>query len=374
MIFSIQTKTLLESLLIIQKGLPIKTPLPLLNTIKFDVNPDHVILTTSNGDLAIQMLIEADINVKETGKVAIIGKTLIDIIRKIDSNSVEFALIDNNQVAIRGGKVEYKLKLYEVLDYPNIDFNMQENPIIIDSEILKSMISETQYATSDQDKRVILTGVNFTCNNNLLRVVATDSYRLAQKLIKLRNQADFNFVIPSKSLQELEKILEVVSDNIEIHASSNKVLFKFSNILFQTRLLEGKYPDTQRIIPQDFPVCIPFNRNELINAVERVSLLSPKDRNENYNIIRFVLRLDQILEISSANVSIGEATEEVIPCGTIKGETLKIAFSSKYLLEALKTFKSPEVLIKFSGETKPFVIEGQLDIDLVQLILPVRID
>ena len=88
MIFSIQTKTLLESLLIIQKGLPVKTPLPLLNTIKFDVNPDHVILTTSNGDLAIQMLIEADINVKETGKVAIIGKTLINIIRLRDRKSV----------------------------------------------------------------------------------------------------------------------------------------------------------------------------------------------------------------------------------------------------------------------------------------------
>ena len=156
--------------------------------------------------------------------------------------------------------------------------------------------------------------------------------------------------------------------------SSNKVLFKFENILFQTRLLEGTYPDTQRIIPTEFPVSISFNKEELLQAVERVSLLSPKDRETNYNIIKLTLRPDHVVEINSTNSEIGDAVEEVIPSGDVNGPIIKIAFSSRYLVEALKSFNSNDVTIYFAGEVKPFIIKGDLDKDLLNLILPVRID
>lgn len=146
------------------------------------------------------------------------------------------------------------------------------------------------------------------------------------------------------------------------------------NVLFQTRLLEGTYPDTMRIIPTEFPVVIPFNKEELLQAVERVSLLSPRDRETNYNIIKLNLRSDAIVEISSTNNEIGDANEEIIPSSDVTGQAIKIAFSSRYLVEALKSFSSNEVTINFAGEVKPFVIKGTLDQDLIHLILPVRID
>jgi DNA polymerase-3 subunit beta len=288
---------------------------------------------------------------------------------------IEFAVVEDRTVVIKAERSDFKLNLPDVLDYPEVDFLDLKQPIVLDSEIIKTIIKETNYAAANTEKRPILTGVNFNYDNNLLVVTATDSYRLSKKEIKLRDKVDsFNFVIPRKSLEELSKILDMVSENVEIYVNPNKVLFKFPNIMFQTRLLEGKYPDTSRIVPTDFPVIIPFNKEELLAAVERVSLLSPRDRDTNYNIIKLTLRSDHVVEISSTNPEVGDALEEITPKGRVVGSTLQIAFSSRYLIEALKSFASNDVTISFAGEVRPFVINGPLDIDLLHLILPVRID
>jgi len=198
---------------------------------------------------------------------------------------------------------------------------------------------------------------------------------LSQKNVKLRTHSkQFDIVIPNKSLDELSKILDTYNEDVELFINPNKVLFKMNKILFQTRLLEGTYPDTMRIIPNEFPVVIPFNKEELLAAVERVSLLSPRDRETNYNIIKMSLRPDRVVEISSTNNEVGDALEEIIPSSDVTGPVIKIAFSSRYLVEALKSFSSSEILVQFAGEVKPFVIKGQLDADLLHLILPVRID
>ncbi|MGI6782400.1 MAG: DNA polymerase III subunit beta [Acholeplasmataceae bacterium] len=376
MIFSINRNVLLDNLLVIQRGLPNKTPLPILNAIKFVVNEDHLILTASNSDLAIELSIEdKSLKVKQTGKAAIPGRFLIEIIRKLEATMIEFAVVEDRTVVIKAERSDFKLNLPDVLDYPEVDFLDLKQPIVLDSEIIKTIIKETNYAAANTEKRPILTGVNFNYDNNLLVVTATDSYRLSKKEIKLRDKVDsFNFVIPRKSLEELSKILDMVSENVEIYVNPNKVLFKFPNIMFQTRLLEGKYPDTSRIVPTDFPVIIPFNKEELLAAVERVSLLSPRDRDTNYNIIKLTLRSDHVVEISSTNPEVGDALEEITPKGRVVGSTLQIAFSSRYLIEALKSFASNDVTISFAGEVRPFVINGPLDIDLLHLILPVRID
>lgn len=376
MIFNIDRDVLLNQLLTIQKGLPSKTPLPILYAIKFEVNEDHLVLTSSNTDIAIQVLIDdASISIKETGKVAIPGRYLIEIMRKITSQRVEFALIEDHLIVIKADRSEFKLRLMDVEDYPEVDFLDLDDPIILDSQLFKNIIKETNFATAQSEKRPILTGVNFKYKDNHLYCVATDSYRLSQKNVKLRTHSkEFDIVIPNKSLDELSKILDGSNDDVELYINPNKVLFKMKSTLFQTRLLEGTYPDTMRIIPTEFPVIIPFNKEELLQTVERVSLLSPRDRETNYNIIKLSLREDHIVEMSSTNSEVGDALEEIIPSSDIVGPIIKIAFSSRYLVDALKSFSSNEISIYFAGEVKPFVIKGNLDQDLLHLILPVRID
>lgn len=376
MIFTIDRDVLLNQLLIIQKGLPNKTPLPILYAIKFEVYEDHLLLTSSNTDVAIQVLIDdSSLAIKKTGKVAIPGRYLIEIMRKISSQRVEFALIEDKLIVIKADRSEFKLRLMDIEDYPDIDFLDLDDPIALDSQLIKTIIKETNYSTATNEKRPILTGVNFKYLDNHLYCVATDSYRLSQKNVKLRTHSKtFDIVIPNRSLDELSKILDIYNNDVELYINPNKVLFKMNKILFQTRLLEGTYPDTMRIIPTEFPVIIHFNKEELLQAVERVSLLSPRDRETNYNIIKMSLRPDSIVEISSTNNEIGDALEEVIPASDVTGSVIKIAFSSRYLVEALKSFSSSEVTINFAGEVKPFVIKGNLDQDLLHLILPVRID
>jgi DNA polymerase-3 subunit beta len=376
MIFTIDRDVLLNHLLIIQKGLPNKTPLPILYAIKFEVYDDYLLLTSSNTDVAIQVHIDSSsLAIKKTGKVAINGRYLIEIIRKISSQRVEFALIEDKLIVIKADRSEFKLRLMDIEDYPDIDFLDLDDPIVLDSQLIKTIIKETNYSTATNEKRPILTGVNFKYLDNHLYCVATDSYRLSQKNVKLRTHSKtFDIVIPNRSLDELSKILDTYNNDVELYINPNKVLFKMENTLFQTRLLEGTYPDTMRIIPTEFPVIIPFNKEELLQAVERVSLLSPRDRETNYNIIKMSLRPDSIVEISSTNNEIGDALEEVIPASDVTGPVIKIAFSSRYLVEALKSFSSSEITINFAGEVKPFVIKGNLDQDLLHLILPVRID
>ncbi|MDD3067292.1 MAG: DNA polymerase III subunit beta [Acholeplasmataceae bacterium] len=376
MIFTIDRDVLLNHLLIIQKGLPNKTPLPILYAIKFEVYDDYLLLTSSNTDVAIQVHIDSSsLAIKKTGKVAINGRYLIEIIRKISSQRVEFALIEDKLIVIKADRSEFKLRLMDIEDYPDIDFLDLDDPIVLDSQLIKTIIKETNYSTATNEKRPILTGVNFKYLDNHLYCVATDSYRLSQKNVKLRTHSKtFDIVIPNRSLDELSKILDTYNNDVELYINPNKVLFKMENTLFQTRLLEGTYPDTMRIIPTEFPVIIPFNKEELLQAVERVSLLSPRDRETNYNIIKMSLRPDSIVEISSTNNEIGDALEEIIPASDVTGPVIKIAFSSRYLVEALKSFSSSEITINFAGEVKPFVIKGNLDQDLLHLILPVRID
>lgn len=374
--FSINRDVLLNQLNHIQRGLPTKTPLPILYAIKAEIYEDYLRLTTNNSDIAIQVIVDdKTLKVIETGKVAIPGRYFIDIIKKINATRVEIVLVDKRLLVIKADRSEFKLRLMDVEDYPEIDFLDINQPLTLDSTTLKSLIRETNFATAITEKRPILTGVNFKYNDHVLYAVATDSYRLSQKNMELRADIpNFNIVIPNKSLDELAKILDTVNDNIDIYINPNKVLFKVNKILFQTRLLEGTYPDTFKIIPTTFMTEIEFNKEELLSAVDRVSLLSPKDRETNYNIIKLFLRPDRIVEISSTNTEIGDALEEVIPSGDVKGSGISIAFSSKYLVDSLKAFNSSEVKIAFSGEVKPFVIEGISDKNLLQLILPVRID
>lgn len=374
--FTIDRDILLNNLIHVQKGLPNKTPLPILYAIKFEVFSDYIQLTASNSDVAIQVLVDdASLKVHKTGKIALPGRYFIDIIRKVAASRIEIVLQEERLLVIKADRSEFKLKLMDVEDYPDVDFLDLAEPVILSSDMIKEIIKATNFATADNEKRPILTGVNFKYQDNHLYAVATDSYRLSQKNLSLRTHSKtFNIVIPNKSLDELSKILDHIQEEIEVYINPNKVLFKMNKIWFQTRLLEGTYPDTFKIIPTTFPTVISFNKEELLSAVDRVSLLSPRDKESNYNIIKLTLRQDQVVEISSTNTEIGDAKEEIIPTSDVVGGLISIAFSSKYLNEALKAFNSTEVTLNFAGEIKPFVIKGNMDSDLLHLILPVRID
>jgi len=374
--FKINRNTLLNNLLIVQKGLPTKTPLPVLNNFKIEVLKEKIILSSNNNDISIQIIIKDDLVTLNEGNFLISGKYLIDIVRKIESDEITFSLIEDNIIIISADNIEFKLRLMDFNDYPEISFlNDYKNPLKLTSGLLKKIIKQSSFAASTSEKRPILTGVNLKYQNNLLTITATDSYRLSQSSIKIQSTCEnFEINIPAKSLDDLSKILDLTNEDILIFPRINKVLFKIDNILFQARLLEGKYPDVERIIPSEFPVIIPFNRETILAAVERVSILAPREKDSNSNIIKISLNEDLSVQIHSNNFEIGDAIENVIPSDKVTGKIFNISFSSKHFSDALKVINSAEIIIKFSGEVKPFIVEGVNEEKGIHLILPVRID
>lgn len=376
---TINREVLLSNLNTVSRGLPSKTPLPILTGIKLYATETDLFMTSSNSDISVEVdITDASLTITEPGQTVVPGKFFIDIIRKINSKTINLYLSDDKILVIRADRGEYKLHIMDPLDYPQIDLISLENPLVLDANQFSNIIKETVFAASSQEKKPILTGVNFRNESGELIATATDSFRLAQKKISIPEYSDFNITVPSKSLEELTKVIDNDIETINLYLSNNKLLFQFKNVCFQTRLLDGNYPDTSRLIPREFSNILKFNKDELIDAVERVSLLSPRDKEKEkeltYSIIKLAINTDRIIEISTTNASVGDAKEELIPTGLDVTSQLIIGFSSRYLIEALRSFISTEVSINFSGEIRPFIIRGEKDDNLTQLILPVRMD
>ena len=370
--FEINKDILLNNLIVAQKALSNKTPNPALQGIRLDVLEDHLIITTSNSDIAIKLTVKDNsLSIQSTGSVLIPGKYFIEIIRKLDGLKVSLSMAADNMLRIEADRSDITLNMMDLEDYPELQFSEKVKSIKINVRVLKTIIRQTAFATSSIENRPILTGVNFKIDGKKLRAIATDSYRLSQKEIELTESYEpLNIIIPGKSLEELIKVLENNNDSVELHFDHSKILFKYNNLLFQSRLLEGNYPETSKLIPTEFPTVIKFNKENLSTAIERASLLSSRDGNNA--IVKLALRRDNIVEITSNSPEIGKVLEEVYPVDEIVGQPFKIAFSSKYILEALKIFNSSEVSINFTGEIRPFIIKGEYDENMLQLILPVR--
>lgn len=369
--FTINRDLLLLNLNSVSKALSTKVQMPVLTGIKFEVFKDKVLITASNNEISIQTLIKDPklLKVEEEGSFLAPGKYLIDLVRKTESKDIDFIGYEDNSVKILADKSNFTLKCLDIVNYPMISFDDSQTFITLDATNLKQIIRKTTFATSLSESRVILTGVSFRASGNSIQIVATDSYRLAKKeMIFEHEYPEINVVIPSRSLEELNKILEENEEVVEIHFSKSKALFKYKDLLYQTRLLEGTFPNTDSLIPTQFLTSVKFNKNELIAAIERVSIFSNLDVS---SIIKFTLNSDKTTEISS-KTEIGDAKEELIPTECANGMAFQIAFSAKYFLEALRSFNSTEVEIHFTGEIKPFIITGEYDHNLIQLILPVR--
>ncbi len=370
--FTINKEVLLNNLLVAQKALSTKTPAPYLQGIKLEVYQNELIMITSNSDISIKLsLKDESLHVETVGEVLIPGKYFVELIRKLDGSLISLSVIDDNVLKIVAGKSDITLNMLNADDYPHIDFIMNDNPIKIETKVMKTIIKQTTFATSAIENRPILTGVNIRVDGERLVAIATDSFRLSQKVIDVpTNLENMNVVIPGKSLDELIKILELPLDEILIHLNHKSILFEYGNILFQSRLLDGNFPETSRLIPVEFPIVIKFNKNDLFVAIDRAALLS--SRETSASIVKLYLRNDNGVEITSNSPEIGKVVEEVQPVEKPIGVPIRIAFSSKYFMDALKTFNSDQVYVKFTGEIRPFVIEGEMDPGLIQLILPVR--
>lgn len=374
--FEIMRDRLLDSLNDVMKAVSSKTTIPILTGIKIDVTNEGMRLTGSDADITIQTFIPVEengdqiITVIETGSIVLQARMFNEIIRKLPTNDVQIEVSQGSQAHIRSGKSEFHVIASDASEYPLLPELSAERQFAIPADLLKSIIRETVFAVATSESRPVLTGVNWQIKDGELICVATDSHRLARRKTKLEQlpKDEHSVVIPGKSLNELNKILEGSTNLVQVVLTNQQVLFKTESVLFFSRLLEGNYPDTARLIPDEYKTNVTINGKLLLQAIDRASLLAREDRN---NVVRFETLEGQAVEISSNSPEIGKVEEE-IQVTALEGELLKISFSAKYMMEALKAIDGQDVVIQFTGAMRPFILRSVHDDAILQLILPVR--
>ncbi|MDE6476250.1 MAG: DNA polymerase III subunit beta [Erysipelotrichaceae bacterium] len=368
MYFKISKKQFFNTLSIVSRAISTFSPLPAFSGIKIEAFLDHLILTGSDSDISIQAKLDTNeeylLEIKDTGSVVIEAKYILDIVRKIDSDDIEVEIIDGLLTKISGHSAEFKINGMSVNEYPSIDFTKPTESFTLEGEKLRTMILQTSFATSDKETRPVLTGVNFECKDTLLQCVGTDSYRLARKYITLDKSLHFNVTIPSRSLNEISKIIE--SEDVEIAVNDKKVQFLFDNILIQTRLIDGIYPETSRLIPQSFDYQLTIDSKDLLDAIDRASFI----KNDGVSVIKFSLDEKECV-LSSKSVEVGSSTE-ILSSASFEGNTLEISCNGRYVFDAIKYLNGSLVKFSFCGDMKPFIIQTINDDSVLQLILPVR--
>ena len=362
--FKIKRLELLNALTKVSRAVSIKSPLPVLTGIKFDLKGDELILTGSDSDITIQTSIQDHIDIIEPGSVVLSSKYILEIIKKIDSEDVHIFIVDGTLTRIEGANSRFDLNGTSYIDYPRIDLNKTGVNLQMKSIDLKEAIEQTSFATSEKETRPVLTGVNFKAKDHVLECIATDSYRLAKRILNIDSDISFNIIIPKKSLIEISRIIEK-DELIDLYVSDRKVLFVFDHVLIQTRLIDGTFPDTSRLIPDSFDYSMSIDSTSLLNSIDRASLLT----NEQTNIVKLTMNQDTVI-LSSFSQEIGSV--ENLSRAFYKGEPLKISFSARYLTDAIKSINGQKVRVLFTGEMKPFIIKDFEREDIIQLVLPVR--
>ncbi|NHA43408.1 DNA polymerase III subunit beta [Staphylococcus schleiferi] len=373
--FSIQRDYFITQLNDTLKAISPRTTLPILTGIKIDAKNEGIVLTGSDSEISIEITIpnqvdgEEIVNVTEPGSVVLPGRFFVDIIKKLPGREVKLSTNEQFQTLITSGHSEFNLSGLDPDQYPLLPQVSSEDALQLPVKVLKNVIAQTNFAVSTSETRPVLTGVNCLIQENELICTATDSHRLAVRKLKLEDEeiGDKNVIIPGKALAELNKIMTESEEHIDIFFASNQVLFRVGNVNFISRLLEGHYPDTSRLFPENYEIKLALDNSDFYHAIDRASLLAREGGN---NVIKLSAGDEQV-ELSSTSPEIGTVKEEVT-ANEVEGGNLKISFNSKYMMDALKAIDNDEVEVEFFGTMKPFILKPKDDDTVTQLILPIR--
>ncbi|CCK19213.1 DNA polymerase III subunit beta [Lactococcus laudensis] len=375
--FSINKTAFLNNLRITKQAISTKVAIPTLSKIKIDVSTEGITLTGSNGQISIENFLSKDdenagMLITEPGSILLEASFFESVVNNLPEVTFDFKEIEQNQVVLTSGQSEITLKGLDVEMYPRIQEMPTENPLKIKAGVLKEIFTETAFAVSTQESRPILTGLHLTLTDNkVLKSVATDSHRMSQRVITLDKLSEnFDLVLPNKSVNSFKSVFSDDDTELDIFFSSNQILIRNETISFYTRLVEGNYPDTNRLIPSDadYTLDLTFDVANLRHTMDRAKLLSNATTN---GTVKLSITGDQIVATVNSP-EVGSVHEEITPLAK-SGDDLTISFNPQYLIDALKVIKEPEVRIRFISPVRPFTLVPKSDtLDFVQLVTPVR--
>lgn len=374
--FTVKRTEFLKKLKDVQIAVSSKTTIPILTGIKLEAYSSGIKLTGSNSDISIETYLNADdtnadLTIEEKGQIVLQPARLFgDIVQKLPDTHFSVEVTNGNQALITSSSSSFTINGIDAANYPHLPDIELDNSFLLPVTLFKNVIRQTVIAVSTHETRPILTGVNLSLKDQTLKAVATDSHRLSQRVIPLETNKEttFNIVIPGKSLTELSRLLTDDMDEVRVAIAENQILFKTEDTQFYSRLLEGNYPETERLIPEDTPTEITLDTSTLLGAVERASLLSHEGKN---NVVKLTIDSNK-MQITGNSPEVGHVQEDVA-FEEFKGDEIEISFNPDYLKQALNTFGVGEIKLKLISTLRPFVIVPSEDNqEFIQLITPIR--
>jgi len=346
-----------------------------------DQGTNKISLTGFDLNLGIQSSFDG--TVKNSGAITIPSKLLSEIVYKLPNETPVSLEVDENSdnILIKSDRGSFNLKGIPSDDYPNLPFVESGTSLNIEPVSFLKALKSTMFASSNDDSKQLLTGVNFTFKQKYLESASTDGHRLAVVLIgneeniedkenSSLNEDNFSVTIPTRSLREIEKLLTLRSTekSIKLFYDKGQVVFISSNQIITTRTLEGDYPNYSQLIPDNFSKLFIFNTKKLTDALERIAVLA----DQQSSVVKIKLDENNLALISADAQDIGSANES-IPV-SYSGENFDIAFNVRYLLEGLKVISSENVVLKCNLSTTPAVFVPEDNINsFTYLVMPVQV-
>ena len=366
--FACEKLHLLNAISIASRAAATKSPVQMLEGLLIEAEEEQIKITGYDLKTGIVTTLPADIT--ENGGTVLNARLLGEIIRKMPGNEIEVTVNSNHTATITSESSEFEILGSPASDYPELPTVEAQNSITIDEATLKKMISQTNFAVSDNESRPIHMGALFEVENSQLTIVAVDGFRLAlrRETIKSQNTESYSYVVPGTALSEVERIVSENENKVTITLGAKHILFTIGDTLLISRRLEGEFLNYRNSIPQMGKYKLLVEKNDLIEAVQRVALII----NEKLRTpIRCVFKEDGLLELYSAS-ALGRASDKRRFDGEV--DELEIGFNDKYLLEALRAAPADEVLINLNSSVTPCVIHPADESDnFIYMILPVRL-
>ncbi len=350
----------------VQKAVSTKNILPVLSGIKIEARGNLLYFTATDLEMGIQCYVPADVIYE--GTIVVPARHFSEIVRRLPNCAITLALNNNHEIIIIYENSELILKTLPPDDFPALPNIKSNYEISLQASLFRQMVKQTVFAAGSDEARPLFSGILCEVNENKIRMVATDTHRLALRegIPKSSSGDNFSFIVPARIMSELVRLVIDEDELLFVSVTKNQVSFMSANIRLVCRLLEGQFPNYRQVIPTQFKSKIRCKTKQLQESLERISLFSM--HNDNSNTIN--IKIDDITMVVSSKSELGQGYEQI---GIeLEGEPVNISFNARYLIDVLKNVEAEIVTIEFTGPLSPGIVRPADSDNFLYLILPVR--
>ena len=361
--FSINQSELSNALGVVQKGLSARATMPILAGVYMETRGDSLCFQTTDLEMSVQYTAAA--LVEEPGRAVLPGKLFIDIVKNLSDAAVPVEANDEGAV-ISCESSSFSIRCLNAEDYPGFPQVDPEQQIAVPFDVFSRMARKVCRVVSKDESRMILTGVYIAVEEGVLKLVATDSYRLALTQYALEApMEDFSAVLPGSFVSDLAGLPQTGGE-LRLALAENQVVVSYAGTVFVNRRIEGRYPNYKQLLPKAYETRCIVKKSDFSSAMKRASLLdsSGSQVRVSVNAASQTIQLNTVQEAGS--------TQEIVRAG-VEGADVEIGFNSHYVIEGLNAMESPEVSFELQGSLKPGIIRGAEGEDYLYLVMPVRI-